>query len=383
MRISYTPFLHAKEGEFIALSKVPPAERAVMLPLFDIGRFTPKMFDIKRYAKTGAPVRAFVDWVTSQIQKVGEGLPVMLDAFNWQPDETTECGQLPTAYGARRLLELGQPVVPVVGLDRWGHDAYRASLMALPKEQIGYWAIRLDTADIDEAAEPDELLGRLDEVLDGLGITRAQTGILLDFGNVFGKGATAISAPALKLLDLIGADGYRFYSVAGCSMPPSIDKAVKEHDAEGLLPRGEMLAWQAVRAARPLLPIVYGDYGVRGPTSLDFPVEHVNGKIRHTIDGAFFIARGNSIKAEDSTQMYRLARVVATSEHFQDAGYSWGDAELYKRATYKTGDKPHIKPGWTNQWIRFDTSHHLKHVLTEVTATEAALAAGFAVPELV
>jgi hypothetical protein len=253
----------------------------------------------------------------------------------------------------------------------------------LPKDEIAYWAIRLDTADIDEAAEPEELLGRLDDVLEGLGIERAQTGILLDFGNVFGKDVTAISAPALKLLDLIGADGYRFYSVAGCSMPPSIDKAVKDHDSEGLLPRGEMLAWQTLRAARPLLPIVYGDYGVRGPTSVTVPVKHVNGKIRHTVNGAFFIARGKSIQDEKSTQMYRLARVVATSVHFQGPGYSWGDAELYKRATFKAGDKPRVQPHWTNEWIRYDTSHHLKHVLTEVTATETALAAGLAVPELV
>lgn len=377
MRITYTPILHAKQGEFIALSHLSDAKRATMLPLFDIGEFTQRMHDIKRYQSTGAPVKAYLDWVAQEIHAAATGMPVMIDAFGWQPDATTEGGELPTAYTVRKLLKLGHRVVPIIGLDRWDDESYRESLANLPAEALSFCTIRIDADDTDDLNDIEE---RLASVLEEMNIDPCDTGILLDFGSVFGKDDEDIAARAIRFFNHFGADGYRFYSMAGCSMPASIDKAVKKHDSTGMLARVEMLAWQKVREARPLLPVIYGDYGVRGPTSIDKPVKHVNGKIRYTINGAFFIARGQSVKVENSVQMYRLAKIVKGSPHYMGRQYSWGDSELHARATYVPGTKPKVKPGWSNEWIRFDTSHHLTHVVTEVTATEQAIAAALATP---
>lgn len=40
MQVSYTPFLHAKDGEFCALAKSKVSHLKGMLPLFEVDAFT-------------------------------------------------------------------------------------------------------------------------------------------------------------------------------------------------------------------------------------------------------------------------------------------------------------------------------------------------------
>jgi len=378
MRISYIPFFHAKEGEFVALQNAPKEQRAAMLPLFEIGPFTEKMREQAQYRNHITPVCAYLHNIADAIVSSFSGGPVMVDtAVQWQLNETTETGEVPVAYAINALHERDQPIIPVVGLDRWELPEYQLAMKSLGVGDDATWAIRLDSSDIEDAAEPEHFLERVQDVMQGLGLLSRQVGFLMDFGDLTGKTVEQIEILANRVLQLLGPDGYQFFSLAGCSMPATIDQAVKKHNTEAVLQRKEMLAWQRLRARHRNLPLAYGDYGVRGPGSSDVPNKHTNGKIRYTIQNAFFVVRGES-RQTDSQQMYRLANVVASSQHYQGPGFSWGDKELYRRAIRENIGKRRPKtigPGGSNEWIQFDTSHHMAWVLVEVAAIEHALTA--------
>lgn len=388
MRISYTPFFHAKEGEFIALQHATKEQKAAILPLFEIGRFTDKQREQARYRNADMPICTYIHRLVDSIcESVPDG-PVMVDTFNWQINETTETNEAPVAYAINALLDRGKLVVPVVGLDRWESEDYRLALKSIDFNENATWVIRLDSSDIEDAADREHFLERINDVMQGLGLLSRQVGVILDFGDITGKTSEQIEAQASNVLDILGTEKFQFFSLIGCSMPPSINQAVKQVNSVGTLPRKEILAWRRLRETHHSLPLAYGDYGVRGPSSSDVENPHINGKIRYTFENAFYVARGQSVQKDDGQQMYRLAQIVASSPYYQGPSFSWGDAELYKRAIREMTVGPSkrkklVGPGNSNKWIQFDTNHHLTWVMLEVAAVEQALATNAVEVEIV
>lgn len=377
MRIVYTPFLHAKEGELTAIEHTSSAERAVMLPLFEIGAFTDKVRELVKYRHLSHPMAAYLRTTAAEIAQAYSRQPVMIDTARWTETEITETGELAVAYAIQALRELGQPVVPVVGLVRWESDEYQLALKTLSFGGEPTWALRLDTADMEDAADSDHFLERIQEVMQGLGVLPKNVGVLMDFEDVSGHSIETIETLADRVLRLLGPSGYQFYSLIGCSMPPSVDKAVKKHNTEGTVPRKELLAWRRLRMAYRHLPLAFGDYGVRGPRSSDAPNPYTNGKIRYTIQDQYYIVRGEPRKKGDE-QMHRLSAIVAASQHYLGPDFSLGDLAIHERAARKNIGKKKFKiigPGGTTDWIAFDTSHHLAWVHREVLATEHSIAA--------
>jgi len=374
MRTAYIPFLHAKKGEFEALRHASKEQRATMLPLFDIGLFTAKLRESPRYRNEPAPTCAYLECIADGINDAISG-PVMVDTSQWPADEATETGEVAIAYAVQALLERGQVVVPVVGLDRWDSEEYREAMAALDVDEEATWALRLDSSDIEDAADPTHFLERVEDVTRELGLRASQVGILMDFGDVTGQTREYLVAQADLVLRLLGPAGYQFYTIAGCSMPSTIDKAIKKRNAEGTLLRKEMRAWHQLREMHRNLPLAFGDYGVRGPRTSDVQNPNTNGKIRYSIQNNFYIVRGEARRKGDG-QMHRLANIVASSEHFQGPRFSWGDHELYRRAMRENigKRKPRIiGGGGSTEWIAFDTNHHFAWVHLEVATVEHAL----------
>jgi hypothetical protein len=377
MRVVYTPFLHAKKGEFEAMEHASTAERRLMLPLFEIAPFTDKVHALVRYRDLAEPIAAYLRTTAAEIVDSYPQQPVMVDTARWTETEMTETGELAITYAIQALRDRGQPVVPVVGLVRWESEEYQLALKALPFKGEPTWALRLDTADMEDAADPEHFLERVKEVMQGLGVLPKNMGILMDFEDVSGHLVDTLEALADRVLRLLGPGGYQFYSLVGCSMPPSVDKAVKKHNTEGTVSRKEMLAWRRLRAAHRHLPLAFGDYGVRGPRSSDAPNPYTNGKIRYTIEDQFYIVRGEPRKKYDE-QMHRLAAIVTASQHYLGPDFSWGDSEIYRRAVRENIGKKMFKligPGGTTDWIKYDTSHHMAWVHRELVAAEHALGA--------
>jgi len=163
--------------------------------------------------------------------------------------------------------------------------------------------------------------------------------------------------------------GFAMVSVGGSSFPDSVSKAVKENWDSAVVSRleKELFVDVAITCGHERLALT--DYGVRNPRSHEGGGSNANGKIRYTTKEGHFTVRGTFLYGDKRTgrvgygfkQMYQLAADVVVRSSYSGANFSWGDAEILKRALV------HEKPGGLPQWIAFDTNRHISFVGLEVT----------------
>ncbi len=368
MQLCYNPIVKAKGAEVRALANVAAGIASRTVPLFEFDRPSGKM--PKYMVDSDTPRIAYLDRAIDLVAGLKWPSAVMVDTFQWPPDARVETGANVVSHVITSLRMRGIPVIPVVGYDRWSDVAYREAIRTVGLGPGGRAAIRLDTFAISDASEPEEFLRVVSDIVEEANIDPSTCSIIIDFADVSGDAESVIEIfdSSCQILELLEDFGFSHYSIVGCSLPDSIDKAVPERDADGTVLRKESIAWQMLRERYPETAIVCGDYCVRGPTTISAPVKHINGKIRYTVDRNYFVVRGHSrINDGGFMQMYDLARRLLASGNYLGPEFSWGDGEIMA-AGHNNGE---VGPA---KWIAIDTNHHVTHVVHEVLQFEQALA---------
>lgn len=365
----HTAILKANKGELEALRNLDEQIADKLQPLFEVGRLTEATRERKYIKTSSAPIITYLNRVLDPIVGAWPNRPCMVDGFHWSANARAENGDHVIAYMVSRLRASGVSVIPVIGYDRWSDPDYQLGLQSIAPRDDGHFCLRLDSTAIEDAAEPEHFHTTVKDIIDALELDPTRCSALLDFADI-SVGGMPIEALITKAGDIIRQlQTFRFqrYIVAGCSLPATINLAVHDQDSEGSLLRKEMLVWQTLRLDFPDVPIVSGDYGVRGPTTTESRSKFTNGKIRHTINKQVFVVRGHPFTHDHSyTQMYGLATLVVKSRHFLGEAFSWGDRQILLGSRYMGG------LGLT-RWIAIDTNHHLTFVVQEVEAFELAV----------
>ncbi len=369
MAPTYVPILKSLLSEYEASKHVDATHAAAIHPLFDVPVISENRQKAKKYQNSATPVSDYLNEVAKSIGKSWNGDLMLADAFNWAPDATVETGEHALAYLFRNLEAQGITVVPVLGYDRWDDQVYRVAMRGLDVSNAPYFCLRLEASAVEDASEPDVFHDRIEQMLEDMELSPADCAVLIDLGSLTTKSLMEITDDATRVLTLLSEYGFRYIATAGSSMPKSIDLAVKKQDSTGRIIRKEMLLWQALRTEFPNLPLVFGDYGVRGPGSNDgIPNPHANAKIRYTCDRAFLISRGHSVQKEHwASQITKVAAEITKSKDFLP-GFSWGDRIIEECSAGLPVKNGHGK------WIAYDTSHHLAFVVEEVREFERTLA---------
>ena len=227
--------------------------------------------------------------------------------------------------------------------------------------------LRLDRYAFDDANDPEYLKERVNEIVDELGITPSNCHVILDFQDLSTSTLVGVMEDFDTLFPLLLSFKFATYSIAGCSLPSSIDKVVKEQDSSGFVRRIEMLLWKALRNQHSSIPIFFGDYGVRGPSTGEIRFGNTNAKIRYTVKDRYYVVRGHVIrKPVGGYQHCELAKKLVASGEYMDPSFSWGDNRIMECANSKFGGGP-------TQWIEIDSSHHFAYAVAEVSDYEREL----------
>ena len=309
MSTIYFPILKALSAELAALEQMDQWNANQMIPLFEIPIITDQIRDKKKYRNCPTIKADYLDDTSEKIGGIWEGRRAMFDMYHWYPDETIESGEHVIPYTYSALKNMGVDTVPIVGYDRWSDLEYQLALMSISKTHPREFCIRLDHTAFEDAAEPKYFQDNLQDILTTLEISSANCRVILDFEDVTSLLITDMLSKFELLLALISSYGFLGFSIAACSLPKTIDRAVKKPNTCAKVLRKEMLLWKNARKQFPQLPINFGDYGVRGPhTNEGIRSANTNGKIRYTIDNQYFIERGHSIsKPPKGEQMWELA----------------------------------------------------------------------------
>jgi len=371
MNSQYFPVVRAKAGEIEALKNLSKLDKASLercTPIFEITKLEGKSLEAAR-KKSNTPFEDYLDARAHQIAEIFIGKHVILDVSQWPIGFSTEGGEQILSYICNSLSELGVLVCPVIGYDRWEAVEYRETIKSMVLPEKAFYCIRLDSLAIEDLGDVDHLDEIIEDMVLSAGLNERSTPVLIDIGDV-------TKLPMQDVMEIVEAAyghmkglGFEYIIMAASSIPDSIDKAVKDRDSSNLVQRKEMIVWKGFLSANPTASLYFGDYGVRNPRSSDAIATNMNVKIRYTVNNAFFVVRGHSVKGEDGfAQSQKLSKKIVESIHYRGVGFSWGDAKIMQCSLGKLIGSP------TN-WISYDTNHHLKTVVGEIHEFTTQLAA--------
>lgn len=371
MNNQYFPIIRAKSGEFDALSflqKLDNPALARCTPIFEITVLNGKALEAA-IKKSDTPFEDYLDARAHSITKIFRGKHILIDVSQWPIGFTTEGGEQILSFVCNRLNDLGVLACPMIGYDRWEVPEYRETITSMPLSDGAYFCIRLDSLAIEDLGDLDHLSEIIEDMVSSTGLVESNTPVLIDMGD-----ATKFSIQdVMEILETayghLRGLGFEHIIMCGSSIPDSIEKAVKERDSTGLVQRKEMIAWKGFLSANPTASLSFGDYGVRNPRASDTIATNMNVKIRYTVNNAYFVARGHSVKGDDGyAQSQKLSKIIVGSVHYRQPKFSWGDAMIKQCSLGKI-------IGSSTDWIAYDTNHHLKAVTSEIYEFTAQLAA--------
>lgn len=355
MSILYVPLMAAKQGEFVALTNLQASISDKTTPLFELPAQKPGRKEFEK-AICRTAVKAGKAW---------PGRQAFLDISKWSPNARTESGIHVLEYAFAQFRSNGILVHPVVGYDRWDDPTYSQALQNIRTMLPVTPCIRLDREAIqDDILDVPYFSARMNDIMASLIVSPSNCYVLLDFGDVSTISVPDLIEDAENAMSVLRSLGFGTVIFAGGSMPVAVNEAVGSPDAEGCIPRIEMLAWKAIFSGSQDRNIVFGDYLIRNPNAADGVIApHANAKIRYTIDNQFYIVRGHSKQLDSlTTQHKKLSAKLVGSAHYMNMAphFSWGDSELLNCSTGITEIRAPVS------MIAVDTNHHICAVISEV-----------------
>jgi hypothetical protein len=352
MSISYVPVMAAKRGELTALSKLQPHMADRVLPLFELSA---KKLDVKL-------VEPSINRAAKSAGGKWSNRNAFLDISKWSPNSRTESGIHVLEYALAQFRSSSVIAHPVIGYDRWGDPQYVQALINIRSAYPITPCIRLDREAIEDMLDPEYFSEQINIILSSLDLTPENCFVMLDLSDVSSTAIVDIIAYVETANNTLKDMGFEVIVVAGGSMPAGVNEAVDKPDAEGCIPRIEMMAWKASFRDIADKGLVFGDYLIRNPSAAEGIIApHANAKIRYTIRDQHFVVRGHSKKIDSLTVQHKLlAQKLVSSIYFMGASYSWGDSELLNCSV---GINEIREP---TGMIAIDSNHHMQVVIAEV-----------------
>jgi hypothetical protein len=329
----YWPILRPRRGEFAALHHLDPASARSVTPIFEVDAQT----NLAQLVRSLPPRTAAIG----------------VD-FGNVPDSPDPL-ESPLLDLAEELVDLGVAMVPVLRAydsDRRLIDHGLAARMHLRRA-----VLRLQPH--VDAARPDAATATADRILRGSGLEPERVDLLIDLAETACEAhAAEVEERARRVLRWARTLPWRSIGVASGAMPPNLDDLPTDEPVAV----GRLDARMWARLAESDLS--YGDYGVTSPVRRDGVQYHRQlPTLRYTAERDWWIYRWARRGGRGDDRCHDLCRTLVASAQWPAAGarFSWGDAEIARRARTARG------AGSSASWIAWSTSHHIAHVLQAQT----------------
>ncbi|GIE88065.1 beta family protein [Actinoplanes regularis] len=325
---AYRPILRPRRGELTALAHLTAEDAGRVLPIVELD-----------------PAISILPLIR-ELRPRSEALA--LD-FGNVPEQATAADQpLPVA---ERLARLGVAMVPVLRPAESGRRLVAHGLAARMHRR--HAVLRLQPhADAGNPAQADAVT---DRVLATTALEPHEVDLLIDLAETACLAhADEVEERARRVLRWARTMPWRSVSVASGAMPPNLDDLPTDRPVA--VGRLDARVW--TRLGEP--GIGYADYGVTSPVRR-LGVQHHRQlpTLRYTTERDWWIYRWARRGGRSDDRCHDLCRTLVTSPQWPAAGarFSWGDAEIARRARTARG------AGSSASWIAWGTSHHISHVL--------------------
>ncbi|GAA4924495.1 beta family protein [Actinoplanes utahensis] len=322
---AYHPILRPRRGELTALAHLSAEE---------IGRVTPII----------------------ELEPAASILPLVRELRPRTPEIAVDFGHIPEPAGdpeglAERLAGLGFTMIPVLRPYESGSRLLAHGHAARMHQRRALLRLR-PHADAGNPAEADTVIDRM---LRAAKLDSDDVDLLIDLAETACRAhATEVLERARRVLRWARAAPWRSVSIASGAMPPNLDDLPTDRPVP--VDRLDARVWARLGAPG----VGYADYGVTSPVRRYGVQNHRQlPTLRYTTDDEWWIYRWARRGGRSDDRCHDLCRALVTSPRWPAAGarFSWGDAEIAKRARTARG------AGSSASWIAWSTSHHIAHVV--------------------
>ena len=330
---SYRPILRPRRGELAALSNLTPADAVRVTPILELD-----------------PGPSIVPLIRQLPPRTGA---IAIDLGN-VPDPADPL-VTPSLTLAEELADLGVAVLPVLRPSDSDRRLITHGLAA--RMHLRRAVLRLQPhVDAGNPAEADAVTGRL---LRLAGLEAEAVDLLIDLAETACVAhADAVEDRARRVLRWARGAPWRSVSVASGAMPANLDDLPTDEPVT--VGRLDARVWD--RLGEP--GIGYADYGVTSPVRrLGVQRHRQLPTLRYTAEQDWWIYRWARRGGRSDDRCHDLCRTLVASAHWPQTGarFSWGDAEIARRARTARG------AGSSASWMSWSTSHHIAHVLQTLT----------------
>lgn len=336
---AYRPILRARRGEFAALHHLDPTAAHRVAPIIELSTPSPD-----------APHEA-ADLVhlVRELRPATDTIGVDLGNVPY-PDDLLRS---PPLEVAEQLAGAGVGMLPVLR----AHDSDRRlvehGLAARMHRRRAVLRLRPHV----DAANPTAADTATERVLRGSGLDPCQLDLVIDLAETPCRSrAELFEERAHRIVRWARTHEWASVSVAAGAMPPNLDDLPTDRP----VPVGRLDAALWSRLAEP--GVGYADYGVTSPVRRHGVHHRQLPTLRYTAEREWWIYRWarRGVRPDDRCQ--DLCRTLVSSMQWPPTGarFSWGDAEIARRARTAPG------AGTSASWIAWSTSHHIAHVLASL-----------------
>jgi hypothetical protein len=331
----YRPILRARRGELLALHHLDPDAADRVLPTLEFS----------------VPSRTTAHEVTDLIHLVRDAKPrtgaLAIDVSNLpDPDDPLRSPPLDLAEA---LAEHDVAMVPVVRPYDSGRRLIEHGLAARMHKQHAVLRLQPEDAPGPAAANATAAL-----VLRGTGLEPEQLDLVVDLAET-GCHASAerVEEQARRTIRWARTHPWRSVSVAAGAMPANLDDLPTDEAVQ--VGRWDARLWARIADTG----VGYADYGVTSPVRRNGLHHRQLPTLRYTDARCWWIYRWARRGGRSDDRCYDLCRTLVASPQWPTTGarFSWGDAEIARRARTAPG------AGTPSSWIAWSTSHHIAHVL--------------------
>lgn len=327
----YHPILRPRRGELTALAHLSADEAGHVLPIVEL-----------------APG----DTLTPLIRELRPRSGTIAIDFGHVPEPAGDPELL-----ARHMAELGIAMIPVL---RPHESSLRLSAHGNAARLHQHRAV-LRLRPHTDAANPAGADAVAERVLRATALDPNEIDLMIDLAETACVAHTAeVEDRARRVLRWARTAPWRSVSVAAGAMPPNLDDLPTDRPVA--VGRLDARVWASL--SEP--DVGYADYGVTSPVRRDGVQHHRQlPTLRYTTDRDWWIYRWARRGGRSDDRCHDLCRTLVTSPQWPSAGarFSWGDAEIAKRARTARG------AGSSASWIAWSTSHHIAHVLRTLPNT--------------
>jgi hypothetical protein len=329
----YRPILRPRRGELTALSHLAPADAGRVMPILEL-----------------EPGPGIVSLIRQLPPRTGA---IAID-FGAVPDPADRLTAPPLDL-AEELGDLGVAMLPVLRAYESGRRLAAHGLAA--RMHLRRAVLRLQPhVDAGNPAEANAVTRRL---LTGAGLEVEEIDLLIDLAETACVAhAAEVEERCRRVLRWARGLPWRSISVASGSMPANLDDLPT--DEAVTVGRLDARVW--TRLSEP--GVGYADYGVTSPVRRHGVQRRRQlPTLRYTAEHDWWIYRWARRGGRSDDRCHDLCRTLVRSPHWPAAGarFSWGDAEIARRARTAPG------AGSSASWISWSTSHHIAHVLDSLT----------------